>query len=364
MYNHIKKSIGGAQVSKNKNNIFKRFILSKKVSVLLVLFCFICFIFYILTVALSRMYEQELIRLSPGMCTFIDVSKDVLLMTTSILSVNLITSVVIEVKNKNKLLSEFFSNDIVSSPDFYSKLDFKDKMNMLKGLQMTEYFDGNDVYYSIHDSVIKHLKKENEEYYFDKCEYIVNAKDKGEYFEKTVTRSIQIKSYEKKKSIKKFMLARISLKQIDDMDNFQIKELRINGKTRPLSEIISEDEFIGDDLSKRNGYDKRTSFSLKSTLILSNDKATEITVKMVNVCPKDDLVSSYKATVPCKNFSVEYVMNDTDKYRIIAYGFGFINDAKQHPSNHGDNGVKLELSDWVLRDNGIVITIVPKIEKY
>lgn len=63
------------------------------------------------------------------------VLKETCIVVSSGLGINLLVSLLIERKNQNKAFEEFFANDIISSPKFYTSLSEEDKMRMLYALE-------------------------------------------------------------------------------------------------------------------------------------------------------------------------------------------------------------------------------------
>ena len=93
---------------------------------------------------------------------------------------------------------------------------------------------------------------------------------------------------------------------------------------------------------------------------LSNNKATEVVVNSISRCPLNDVVSSYRTTRPCKNFTVNYIAEPKTYYRVIAHAFGFHECARSYPNGTKNNEVKVGFNDWIFTDDGICIIMTEK----
>ena len=78
---------------------------------------------------------------------------------------------------------------------------------------------------------------------------------------------------------------------------------------------------------------------------------------MVTRCPKDDITSSFRASRPCKKLHVNYLMNSKN-YHLVTDTFGICETAEDASSNNDPYEADIEFKDWVLEDNGLVITMV------
>ncbi len=343
------------------SSFLNRFKVNKGATILLIVIFVICLCVYGFLCYLTNLEtgEQVVINNKLNLVT-INTVKEILIGIISVIGIDLIFSLVTEVRSNNKMLSDFFKEDIISSPDFYLSLEPETRQKMLKALEQAQYYNDNEPLYMVHSNVIKKLQDyKKDDYYFEKCEYIVRVTDRGDFFEKRIVRNIRLKSYDHNKVIKYFRLGRITCAG-ENNDKFQISEVVVNKNPIAKSRIIKSETDVEDKLNKKNGYKKEITYSLDK-IKLSKDTDVTISVKIITVCPKDDLVSAFRATVPCKNFSVDYVIEDPEnKYRVVAHAFGFMDHADSYPNNHKDNGVKIELNGWTLRDNGITITTIQK----
>lgn len=287
--------------------------------------------------------------------------KDIVLVLLTILGTNLLISILVDVYSKNSIISEFFNKDIISSPDFYKRIDKEDREKILNTLELLDHCNNNKIlhnmYKSIENKMDGYLK---DTYYLETCEYVVHSVEKNNYYEKETLRSMKLKSYEENYDLKKFKLAEVNISEIQGLPSFEINEVSINGRkisNKNIEKIIVDND---DSLEIRNGYNKKIIILLKETLHLSQKKCVQVVINSISRCPLDDKVASFRTTQPCKNFTVNYIAEPKSDYRVIAHAFGFQDCARSYPNCKKDNEVKVGFNDWIFTDDGICITMVKK----
>lgn len=351
----IVETINKGMIIMFKRGRIKKYLLSKGTVCITVILTILCALAYF------------------GICLFVNKSpnseniamfltlKDITLVVLSILGTNLLLSVIIDVYSKNKMLNEFFDEDIISSPNFYKHLDHENSEKMLNGLELTNHCNNNETLHKMYKSIRNKMDKYlNDKYYLDECAYVVHCVEKNNFFEKEILRTMKLKSYENEHTVKNYQLAEVNLTEVNGLPNFEIDEVRVNDNLVNHTNIIKEETYNNGSLEIKNGYNKKIKIYLKEKLCLTSNKSTQITIKYISRCPLDDIVSSFRTSIPCKNFSVHYFAEPKASYRVIAHAFGFHEGARSYPNTNNENEVKLGFNDWIFTDDGICITMVKK----
>lgn len=284
--------------------------------------------------------------------------REIMLVLCSITGTNLILSAVIEKSSKNKFLTNFFEENIFSSKYFYDNLSPEVKKEIEKHIMLNKY-DGNDTYRQICEKITNKIIEDEPSYYFEKCEFNVNVVDKGEYFEKHIKREQLIWPWNEKRGINNLPICFIEHKTISGLNSVQLEAVSVNGNQVSINSLKQEKSIINRGLSYKNGYIESTKYSLEDKHNFKNDKATSLNVSLITRCPKDDLTSSFRTMVPCKNFTVNFTL-ESDRYKLAAYAFGFYDNANQGINIQKENVISVSLNDWIFNDDGICVMIIPK----
>ncbi len=285
----------------------------------------------------------------------VSVFKDILVVIFSTFGVNLLISFCIERKNQNKAFEDFFTEEIISSPKFYRHLSEKDRQSMLNAMELSEYYNESTVRKKICDNTREKIISNTNHFYYSDCSYNVTVDDKGDYFEKTVIYSITIKPYEDKATIKDFVLARVTNKKIYGLDIVEVKSIQYNGnditkKCIPINETVDEN------FGEKKDFDNRTKIVYKDKFTVTEKSAARFMVTLITRCPKDDITSSFRASVPCERFSVQYKIR-SNEYKIKSYAFGVCKQAENSSAKEIPNEATIKFSDWIFTDDGVVVVM-------
>ncbi|MBO5089443.1 MAG: hypothetical protein J6C27_00820 [Clostridia bacterium] len=296
---------------------------------------------------------------------------DILIVIVSILGTNLLLSVLVEKNSKNNIVTEFLVNDMLSSESVYANLSDENQTALLKNIELRRVFDGNETAYEMHNYMNEKVKNNLKEYYYSECEYVVVADVKDEYFEKTVTHTIVIVPYEKEKVLKKFPLTTINIKNINGLLNYELKDVQING--RPLkivrdnngefasnSEVQWEKVANKNKLDNKNGYNLKIKYYLKNRLMVSQNNPVKIVSNYITRCPIDDITTTFRASVPCKKFIVNYTVEPEEQYKLTGSAFGFLDAASAYQNSHKTNVMRFGFDNWIFTDDGVSIVMNKK----
>ena len=287
-------------------------------------------------------------------------AKDVLLVIISLCVSNLLLGMVIEVKSKNSMVSDIILNDVISSPDFYSNMDEEKKHSMYNALKNELYYR-NDIKNIIISDITKKIDELPDDYYYEACNYIVTCSVHDNYIEKDITRKVKLKSYNESYTIKDYCVGSCSSKKIDGMNSYQINSFEIDGSKIDLNEIVELRPMEVSNLDEQNEYDINKQYIYKQEININNSKATTIQVRCVTRTAIDDKSSTFRVVKPCKNFSLIYSIKQHNQYRLGVDAFGFLDDADESANNTSDSNINITFNDWIFKYDGVVVTILDKI---
>lgn len=294
----------------------------------------------------------------------IETIRDVLLVILTICGTNFLLSVFIEVRSRNAFLTEIINNDIIACPEFYNGMSDENKEKIYSALeQHLNYGLPGDIFSNIKGKINNLM----EDYFFESCEYVITCDVHDDYIEKEITKVVSIKSFKDKDTIKDFCVGNHSAKTIAGKDSFELLSVEISKESSENTidvDIKTQIEKIPcktSKLDKRNEYDKSESYVYKRPLIIHNNQSTFITVKCITRTTTDDKVSTFRVTKPCKNFILNYSLNQTDKYRLSVDAFGFLDDADNSTNNSSTSNVNIHFKDWIFKYDGVVVSILDKI---
>ena len=283
-----------------------------------------------------------------------------LLIMCSLLGANVLMSALIEVKAHNKTVTDFFLNDVITTPSFYNNISEQKRIEIFNSLEANLYFKNNTVMEDMHKRIRDKMKVfMDKDYYYESYSYYVDVKVVDGFFEKTVIRTIEPKCYEEGNLIvDRFNLVNVNRTEIDAGKSFELTRVTIDSKDVALDKIGSEDNGIINSLSIKSGYNKVTSYYLKDPITLSNTVRKKIVVYSTVRCPIDDIVASYGTALPCKKFIIDYTIDSKAEYRLVANAFGFMDNAASSTNINNRNVVKIEYDDFVFPNGGVAITSV------
>lgn len=292
----------------------------------------------------------------------LNVLRDILLTVLSILGTTWLTSWIIEMRTKNELYDNFLSNDFFSDPRIYSNMTPSVQKEMLSNLENALILHNNqhlsEMYGNIKD---KFSSLGNENYYYEDCSYTVNCSIKSDRIEKSISRTIKVKSYHSSEEVNGLQLLSWSGCPLPHhLTDLVLHHITLDGQ--PISNDnlekrkLSPNHITGVD----SGYTKKYSYHYKKPIELSDSKARIFSISYSTITPLDDIVYTCRANVPCKNFSVDFRVNEPTECKVTGRAFGFFDAAVHSPIIEEDQQVKVSFNDWIFPYDGVVITFYPK----
>lgn len=308
-----------------------------------------------------NIYEEQL-KITPKYnLVALKTIKDIFVVISSIFGTNLLLSILIDIRSKNQIVTDIIENDVISSPEFYNKMDDEKKIKMLNALEKHLYYKNMNVQ-EIFNEIRKKLNNKIKDYYYESCKYIVSCCIYDTYIEKEIIREVTIKSYDKKYQAKEFCIGRFSSKEVDGKKSYELKSLKINDEQTDLDNDIElvPCEILG--LEEQNEYNISYRIIYKKPIMFynDNDHNTTLVVKCLTRTTIDDKCSTFRVAKPCKNFALDYTLQQQTKHRLTVDAFGFLDDAKKSLNNNSKNNVHITFDNWIFENDGVVVTILDK----
>ena len=289
------------------------------------------------------------------------VLKETCIVVSSGLGINLLVSLLIERKNQNKAFEEFFANDIISSPKFYTSLSEEDKMRMLYALETHCYHDSSDIKKKMYESITKKLQSSTSQGYIIKdCDYNVSCYIYDDYIEKKFEKTIRIIPSNNKRTIREFPIIRNSSMKIKGMDAVKLESIKIDNKSYDIEHDVDFKEGNNENgLERKLGYIDTQWMKLKPKIKFKGNKVIpkKIEIEFITRVPITDLSYVCRMSNPCEKFSFAFEIENCNDYKVNAYAFGFIDDGKDAPNVGKEGKVKIKFNDWIFPRDGVAISL-------
>ncbi len=351
--------IGGDLMETLKKFIIKRgaFILLVVLTILCLLFCIVCSYYLEISTNIETQNSSNTLGISN---ITLKTTKDILIILTTILGTNLFMSLLIDVRTKNKIVTDIIENDVIAAPEFYEKMSEENKSKMCNALERKLYHK-YDKEQEIFNEIRQKLNRNIDSYYYESCKYVVTCNIYDNYIEKQITRKVVIKSFDAKYTIKNFSISNFSSKSINGIEPFKLESFKINDKKVDLEhdvELRPCDEV--DNLDEQNAYDINSRYIYKKPMNIYSEQETTITVKCISRTSIDDKGSSFRVAKPCNHFSLVYTLPQQDRYRLAVHAFGFLDDANDSANNNSKSNITISFDNWIFENDGVVVMILDK----
>lgn len=362
--------IAGVIVQKQGKWIYKKYTLGKTgvvfsiIALVLSIICMFLCIYLENTVAIPVSTEEELTgihKLYADNTSIFNFLKECATIITSIIGASFIVELAFESKNKNMIYTDFFEQELICNSDYYATISPECRESILKALEKLDYFNDNLIVSEMYSTIRKRLNNSisevpNSIYYLEQCSYKVSCYDKGSYFEKTVTRTMEFKSYSNEETITDLCLGEYRSRKIDGMNSFTIQALRINGKNINTKKIKAIDSPCDSDvLEAQAKYTTGKKYLYNEKIKINSDNSTVVVFEYISRTQKDDIHTTFRVATPCKKFSVDFSIDKN--YTLIPIAFGFCDRAIQSPNNSNEKEANVSFNDWIFEDDGVVIIL-------
>lgn len=309
-------------------------------------------------------YIETINFLGIELIVIVNVVRDLLLILVSIIGTTLLTANIIEKNQKNTTYTELIANDIFASPEFYSNLSEDNKRKIMDNLEKN-YYDNFPIKQELYNLFRERLNGFSHSYYYEVCNYNVSYYYTGSCIEKTIVRTMKIRSYTKNERITNFYVCRYSLSPNENINGnlnsqipFQIVSVSINDVKQPMNNILVENKMTSNQLLDKCGYSSTCVVRLKDDIVLSTTYDTIIRIEYKSIVTDMEDPMSFRVPVPCR----KYILNCTVpvEYKVVAHAFGFFDSASNSSNSVYDNNISVAFDNWLMPDNGVTISCFNK----
>ena len=144
-------------------------------------------------------------------------------------------------------------------------------------------------------------------------------------------------------------------KKIYGLDIVEINSIEYNGDDI-TEKCVTDNIPIDIKFGEKKDFDNTTQVAFEECFTITKDNPAKFIVNLTTRCPKEDITSSFRASVPCKQFSVNYKI-ESDEYKIKAYSFAICKQVENSSNKSTPKEASIKFSDWVFTDDGVVAII-------
>lgn len=241
---------------------------------------------------------------------------------------------------------------------FISRLT-KDEMKDLKSKIESElYFRDNnhdkDNFYNFFEKELSSLLNEC---YCKTHKARIDCRICDNHISKTIRKKLEIVNPSKREAIVKipFGAELQKVENIEDNKLYQIKKFMVDSKD--FTEEINEKLHISDGCPENTD-----AYCIKINTFWDVKVKGQCVIDMIieTVVPLEDVCFSNKVTMPCKEYNIIFILNDSN-YKLSWHNFGFMGNHKDRIIEDPlDNGLEIGFKDWILPGDGVVIAISKK----
>ncbi|WHH58645.1 hypothetical protein [Petroclostridium sp. X23] len=286
---------------------------------------------------------------------YIGVFGDAILSIIKGLGIALITSALI---NALKYFAE--NAETLIRNDFISILKNEELRSIKSRIDHALYFRGRnydeDNFYTFYEKEISSLL---DSYYYKSYKTFIDCEFSTYYIKKTIRKQLEMINAGKKSCTTKipFEASLQKVNGFDMNDLYQIKKFTIDSKD--YTQEINEKLTICD--NSNNSTDEYC-INASTSYEVAFEHRCQIDMIIETIVPIDDTHFSNKVTVPCKEYSITFKLNNP-LYKLSWYSFGF-------SGNHKDkllyeiplkDALEIGFKEWILPGDGVLIAINKKV---
>lgn len=344
----------------------KKFLISRKTKIWSVIIFCCGLLLYVACLFIEYLIEYRPIMMSEEISIAVKVFRDITLVLLSIFGAGFISALLIEVKNYNKLHKEIITDEVLMSMDYYDNLNVCSKKLISNYLDKSLYFNGKQPLVEMNESIKEKISGfQDTQYFYSSYSAIMNCKIEDDRFIKSITKTLNICSFDDECDLRKIELA--NHVYANDTEESGIVEnsfkLKINGKN---SDEYKCDTIEPDDsMEKKSGYNAKTVYWLSRSVHLSSRQPTKIEITYDTCVPLKDNFSGIRLPAASQDTNFQFHLysdnNEHKKYKVVSCGFGFADTASETLNNMNDPyNVNLHFNEWIFPKDGWVIVIQEK----
>lgn len=337
-------------MSQQENKNTSKYSINKKLLILIIALSILFLILYIGSVVLMSIDD---FKAQTTILYVLTIIRDVSIIFFTIFGGTVISILVFEKKSKNAEYIDNMVEDVILCKGFVETLSNKNK----KILAMKATGIDNTFQMKMINDIKDKLFEKNPKFYFSESEVEVCCEIKDAYIEKTIIKTVKLKSYAPICRINEFLLLQNTCKKIDGKPNLEIDYVYVDDKLLSKKEIKIEETPVDkkEHVLINNGYETHFKCLYNKSIHLNNKQDTKISIKYITRVNKDDHQYTCRVSEHCKKFKLSFQINSADKYDIFGNGFGFMESADQSPNIKGTNIFYISFSDWIFKKDGVSI---------
>ena len=352
---------------KKKFKPFKKFFMNKGATIILSVFTGFLIVAYFFTfyqssqLNISVSQSKDNIELYNSLIeeyNNMQIASEIILVVLSVAASSLLSTILIEKRNSNKIVEQVFVDDFFTSDKFLDLLEDDDKKKLIVELEKQCSFGGcrqkSEMYLAIKEKLNKPIKQ-NENLFYERYHIDIACEVNDDYIEKTINKSVQLKSLDSGLNLNNYTLLSVSSKKINGFTPVQITKLKINDKLIDLKHVKTRNKKVSNTIDEKRGYSEITEFYYDKTLNFSNKKAISIDMDYITRCPINDLLYAVRMQYPCKNFTFLFNIKN-EEYVVNPSAFGFIDDGNASPNFKNDRkNISINFKDWIFPLDGVCV---------
>lgn len=210
-------------------------------------------------------------------------------------------------------------------------------------------------------SVQNNLRKLLDSYYYQECHISVNCfvdHNKGKFIKKTRKRVVVINPYKDAGEMKIEIpfcaeMQKVERENIDNIYKVNFFRIYDNDYT---SDFTSE---INKMIKRSDTSDKIYSVKFEAIFKYSFSEKCIIDMEIETITPISDIYFTNILTVPCKDYRIEYRINNDDDYVFNGFVFAFTPEKNNKTFIHPiDRGIEINYTDWLMPGEGALISFL------
>lgn len=226
------------------------------------------------------------------------------------------------------------------------------------------YYDNFPIKQELYDSFRKQLNSFTNDYYYEECNYNISYYPKENRSEKSIVRTMKIRSYKDSTKIKNLYLFSYSLSpcNVNNSESntipFQVLSIFINNVNYPIDQVIVTERATANQLLDKCGYSITYTVYLKDEITLSSGSDMIIRIEYKSIVTDLDNSMSFRVPVPCKKYLLNFIA--PTGYKVIAHAYGSFDNASNSSNSKFDNSISVYFDNWLMPDNGVTICCIDK----
>lgn len=278
--------------------------------------------------------------------------EDIIVILITLIVSSLISSLLIEKNQQNKIYSEALS-DFCNDSNIHIRFD---DVGTLSG-SVEKDLAKKSVPKDMLGLALKKILDPEKAFYYDSCEIEIICSIENGMLKKTISKKIELRSYDETYTFSpqnrsEYVLARYCGPKTKKTP-ISIDAVRINGKDEKGFHILKSS--ISAPLTNKQGYTKQYVAYYDRDLTIFRKNSTKMIVDYTTFAPLNDLTYVFRIPCACKKLHFRYQLKDMKGYSLAGHAFGFFDDATSSHNTKEENQLEFFFEDWIFQRDGICI---------